>query len=93
MVRLAGGGPIKGPRVLYGYLTSSVGQSLLKSRSAGTGVQMVQTGDVKSLPVIVPSPKEQDRILAAQDRILELRRQVAEIKEEIERLTDEPWMG
>lgn len=70
---------IHNPLVLFRYLSSPAGQSLIRSRVGGTTVPIIQTRDVYSLPIIIPSRKEQDEIVAEQ-------RKIAAIYEEIDKL-------
>ena len=80
ILRLRGHGPIRDPRVLFRYLSSSLGQGVLQSLRVGTAVPGLQMADARRLAVAVPPLEEQgeiardvDELFAIQDEIEQLR--------------------
>ena len=73
------------PRVLFRFLSSSLGQTTLQSLRVGSTVPGLQMNDIRRLPTVIPSPKEQediardvDGLFLIQDQIRQLRAQLAE---------------
>ena len=59
---------------LYYYLSSSIGQAALDTFLSGTSQQFVSLGDLRKVPVIVPSDKSKSKvtaILSAYDELIE----------------------
>lgn len=79
------------PLALYRFLVSPLAQTLLRPLSAGTTVPMIAMGDVKKLPVMVPSAETEKRIADEQLRLTELRAQVSKLEREIEDLSARSW--
>lgn len=52
------------PRLLFLYLRSEVGQTMIKKLASGATVPMVQINDLKRLPVILPTPEQAEKMLA-----------------------------
>ena len=91
IARLRNGSPIKHPVVLFRYLSSPLGQKLLQSLGHGLTVPMIQMGDVRRLPVIVPKEKEQDEIIGTYNTMLELHKNITAIENEINEIHSTSW--
>lgn len=89
--RLKPNSPIRDPLVLFRYLNSPAGQSLIQSRVGGTTVPIIQTRDVRSLPIIVPSQKEQAEIAAEQGKIVTLYEEIAKLQAQANELKKKRW--
>lgn len=91
VLRLKSNRYIRDPLVLFRYLSSPAGQSLIQSRVGGTTVPIIQTCDVRSLPIIVPSHKEQDEIAAEQGKIAAIYEEIAKLQAQANELKKKRW--
>jgi type I restriction enzyme M protein len=82
---------IRNPLVLFRYLSSPAGQSLIRSRVGGATVPIIQTRDVHSLPIIVPSQEEQDEIAADQGKIATIYEEIAKLQAQANELKKKRW--
>lgn len=90
---------ITDPRVLFRFLSSSLGQTTIQSLRIGSTVPGLQMADVRRLPIFILEPKEQDGIareveglFLLQDQIQKLRSELADRQTQIwpdERITTE----
>ncbi|MCK5893268.1 MAG: N-6 DNA methylase [Endozoicomonadaceae bacterium] len=62
IIRLKKGIWIKDPIVLFQYLCSSAGQALLQQRRSGASVPLLQTHDIKKLPI--PKMSDEEQVMA-----------------------------
>jgi len=83
--------PIKDPIVLYRYLASDLAQSQLLSKAAGATVKLIKMNDIKSMPIIVPTMEEQDKIIENQRNIERLYQTIEQTNEKISDLRSEYW--
>lgn len=79
------------PKVLFMYLSSDMGQYLLKSLSSGATIPIIQLARLKELPVVIPSTEEVAKIMRNFDRMVELQSQIEGIKQEQQQLGDSYW--
>jgi type I restriction enzyme M protein len=84
ILRLRQHGPLDDPRILFRFLTSSLGQANLQSLRVGTAVPGLQMADVRRLMILLPNREEQGAIareveglFKLQDRIQQLRAELA----------------
>ncbi len=91
IARLRNSSPIKHPVVLFRYLASPLGQRLLQFFSQGSTVPMIQMGEVRKLPIVVPSAEQQQEILGEYNRALELRQKIADTERQIEQIDLTLW--
>ncbi|HLM61060.1 MAG TPA: restriction endonuclease subunit S, partial [Pyrinomonadaceae bacterium] len=77
--------------VLFRYLTSPIGQALLQRLVGGTTVPMLQTKDIKALPVVVPPTEEQNTIVEDHQKIVSIYREIAELEAEAEAIGKKHW--
>jgi len=82
---------ITDPVVLFRYLASPAAQALIHARTGGSGVRMIQTRDVKALPVIVPNAKEQAAIVNEHGRIMALYEEIVRLQAEADDLANKRW--
>jgi type I restriction enzyme M protein len=82
---------INDPLVLFRYLSSLAGQSLIRSRVGGATVPIIQTRDVRSLPIIVPSKKEQVAIAAEQGKIATIYEEITKLQAQANELKKKRW--
>lgn len=64
IIRLRKGGPIREPAVLATYLRTPIAQSLLERMAGGTTISNVAMGQLKNMPVIIPSAETQAKLIA-----------------------------
>lgn len=64
------------PKVLYMYLRSDIGQSLLRGLESGATMPLIQMGELKKMPVILPNDEEKTSIIQAFDDIIQLQEQI-----------------
>jgi type I restriction enzyme M protein len=79
------------PKVLFMYLSSEMGQYLLRSVSSGASIPLIQLARLKELSVVLPSAEEAANIIRDFDRMVELQSQVAEIMEKQQSLSRSYW--
>lgn len=78
-------------KVLFMYLSSAMGQYLLRTLSSGATIPIIQLARLKELPVVIPSAKEASKIIQNFDRMVELQSQIEKIKQEQQQLNDYYW--
>jgi type I restriction enzyme M protein len=91
VIRIQPNPKLNDPTILFRYLCSPVGQSLLQARISGTTVPMVQTRDVKSLPIAVPSQEEQKLISEDHRTIVEIYEEIASLREQADKISTRHW--
>lgn len=91
VIRIKPNRQLNDPTVLFRYLCSPIGQSLLQARVGGTTVPMVQTRDVKGLPIAVPSLEEQKLISKDHHAIVEIYERIALLRGQAEEITARHW--
>lgn len=79
------------PKLLFMYLTSNIGQYLLRSISSGASIPIIQLARLKELEIIIPTHEEQHKIMANFDRLVELQSQMDSIRQEQEQLNNSYW--
>lgn len=82
---------INDPVVLFRYLASPAAQAWIHERTGGSGVRMIQTRDVKALPVVVPTAKEQAAIVNEHGKIVVLYEEIARLQAEADDLAKRRW--
>jgi type I restriction-modification system DNA methylase subunit len=90
ILRLRSIGPVQRPEVLFRYLTSPLGQSVLQTLKVGAVIPSIQMADIRRLPIMVPNGATQARVahevhqlFAIEDEINELRVRQRERQAEI----------
>jgi type I restriction-modification system DNA methylase subunit len=91
VVRLRPNAPLT-PAALVQYLRSAVGQSVLDKVSQGSAVAFVPMGEVKSLPIVIPTAAELKRAEELQEESVELSRQLENLSRRLNELTQDGWM-
>lgn len=91
IVRLRDSSPIKDPFVLFRYLISPLGQKLLQFYSQGVTVPLIQMGELRKLPIVVPSGEEQQKIIRNCQAALELHQKIADTERQIKELDANVW--
>jgi type I restriction enzyme M protein len=91
VVRLRPNAPLS-PAALVQYLRSGVGQTLLDKASQGTAVAFVPVGEVKSLPIVIPSASELKRAEELQQKSVELSRELENLSRRLAELSQIGWM-
>jgi restriction endonuclease S subunit len=91
VLRLRQHSPILDPVVLFMYLRSPFFQSLLRTVEARTVTPHVSVADVRSLPVIVPTPDEQRRLIELFEAQARLGQQIEELKRTNDQLSVQEW--
>jgi type I restriction enzyme M protein len=79
------------PAILFRYLSSPAGQALLEARVGGASVPMIQTHDIRTLPVIIPSRQEQSAILEDYKTLIVIHEKIAQLRQEAEKLSTKHW--
>ena len=73
------------------YLKSALAQTWIKSKAAGSTVPLLKTQYIQSLPVIVPSQKNQELIKQRHEKLCEIENEKLHLQVEAQKLLDEPW--
>lgn len=79
------------PEYLYRYLASPMVQQYLEEISSGAGIPILKANDIKNLPVPVPSPEEQKRVLDVHQQIMDEYDAIRAHQARIEELTQMHW--
>jgi hypothetical protein len=69
-----------------------VGQSVLNKVSQGSAVAFVPMGEVKSLPIVIPSAAELKRAETVQQESAELSRELKKLSLRLSELSQIGWM-
>jgi hypothetical protein len=91
VVRLRPNAPLT-PAALVQYLRSAVGQTLLNKTGHVETVSFVPMGEVKGLPVVIPSASELQRAESLEQESVVLSREVEELSRRLQRLSQQGWM-
>jgi hypothetical protein len=91
VIRLRASAPLS-PAALVQYLRSAVGQTLLDKASQGTAVAFVPMGEIKGLPVVIPSAAEMKHAVALQQESVELSRELEKLSRRLAELSQIGWM-
>jgi type I restriction enzyme M protein len=79
------------PKVLFMYLSSEMGQYLLRSISSGASIPIIQLARLKELLVVLPPAEAAANIIRDFDRMVELQSEVAEIMDKQQSLSSSYW--
>ena len=80
------------PAALVQYLRSAVGQTLLNKAGQGTAVAFVPMGEVKGLPIVIPTAAELQRAQALERKSVEMSQEVEELSLRLQRLCQQGWL-
>lgn len=79
------------PKVLYAYLKSDIGQTLISSLIKGATIPNISLKELKQIPVIVPSLEEQEQAIACIDKSRETQKAIKELLLEQEERQSKLW--
>lgn len=79
------------PEYLYRYLASPMVQQYLEEIASGTGIPILKANDINNLPVPVPSPEEQERVIGVHRQIMEEYEAIKAHQDKIEQLSQQHW--
>jgi type I restriction enzyme M protein len=79
------------PQVLWMYLRSDIGQTLLQGMVSGATVPMIQLRSLQKLQVVIPSREESEQIQHTFQTQVKLQQQIDELRREQERLRNSHW--
>ncbi len=79
------------PRVLFMYLSSEMGQYLLKSLSSGATIPLIQLARLKKLQIVITPHDEAEQIIRDFDRLVELQSQIETVKQQQKILSSSHW--
>ena len=79
------------PRVLFMYLCSDVGQTLLKGIISGATVPLIQLQQLKNLDIIVPKLAEVASIINTFEKQVQIQAQINNLQKELQDLSKTHW--
>ena len=79
------------PKVLFMYLSSEMGQYLLRSISSGATIPLIQLARLKELQIVIPPREEAEQIIRDFDRLVEFQLQIEGIKQEQGKISSSYW--
>ncbi|WP_309736787.1 restriction endonuclease subunit S [Chamaesiphon sp. OTE_75_metabat_556] len=79
------------PKVLFMYLSSEMGQYLLRSISSGATIPLIQLARLKELQIVIPPQQEAEAIIRDFDRLVELQSQIETVKQQQKTLSSFHW--
>jgi len=79
------------PEALFRYLRSPITQSYLSSRAGGVTVQLIQMKDLRALPVLILTTKEQCSIAERHKEIVALHEQLSKLQQQIISVEQSIW--
>ena len=91
VIRLRPNSPLS-PAALAQYLRSALGQSLLQKAGQSASVAFVPMGELKSLPVVIPSSSELRVSEVLERERVSLNNEIAELSQKLKRLEHHGWL-
>ena len=91
VVRLRPNAPLT-PAALVQYLRSAVGQTLLRKAGQDLNVSFVPMGEVKGLPIVIPSASELQRAESLEKESVAISREVEELSRRLQLLLRQGWL-
>ena len=79
------------PILLFRYLRSPIGQSIIKSRAGGSSILLIQQRDIKSLSIILPSEKQAVKIKQNHQEMLNIQAQIESLQNRLDELNKSNW--
>ncbi|MEG4584716.1 N-6 DNA methylase [Microcoleus sp. MOSTC5] len=79
------------PRVLFMYLCSDVGETLLKAIISGATVPLIQLQHLKDVEIIVPDAAKAESIINTFKEQVEIQDQINKLQEELQHLSKSHW--
>ena len=79
------------PNSLFVYLRSNIGQSLLKSITAGSTIPFIKFSDLKELQVIIPDAKRKEEISKILKREDSISKEIKDLQKEQLELNKDIW--
>jgi type I restriction enzyme M protein len=79
------------PKVLFMYLSSEIGQYLLRSISSGATIPLIQLARLKELQIVIPPQQEVEAIIRDFDRMVELQSQKDKLTQEQRMIGSSYW--
>ena len=79
------------PKVLYAYLKSDIGQTQITQLIKGATIPNISLKELKQIPVIVPSLKEQEQAIACIDKSRETQQTIKKLLSEQNARQKELW--
>lgn len=92
VIRLRPSAPITATALVQ-YLRSSVGQALLNRNAQGTAVSFVPMGEVKSLQIVIPNPKELEDSLEIDSQKKSLSEKIEQLSDKLQKLCEQGWLS
>ena len=93
ILRLRQHSPLNDPRVLFRFLTSSLGHANIQSFRVGAHVPGLQMADVRRLSIIVPDRKTQELIAKEVDGLFGLQDQIQQLRADLTDRQGRIWPG
>ncbi len=91
IVRLRKTAPLKDSRVLFRFLSSGVGQSLISRLKVGSGVATLQMADLRKLSVLVPSVEQQWTIGGSVAEVFRMQAEITALRDRLAELQHSLW--
>jgi N-6 DNA Methylase/Type I restriction modification DNA specificity domain len=90
VLKLRRHGPISDPRVLFRFLSSSLGQGTIQSLKGGT-IPGLQMNDVRRLPILLPAPETQVEIAWQVQDLFEIQDSIERLRGDLARRQRTIW--
>jgi len=78
-------------KLLFMYLSSKIGQHLIKTITTGATIPLIQLKSLREMPVIIPSDKEAEIIINIFDKITQFQKEIKLLKNKINSLNYHHW--
>lgn len=79
------------PKVLFMYLRSDIGQTLIRGIVSGASIPLIQLRSLQNLEIIIPPAQEALDIIASFDELVELQQQISLFREKQSRISKLHW--
>jgi type I restriction enzyme M protein len=91
ILRLRQHAPLNDPRILFRFLSSSLGNASIQSVRVGVAVPGLQMADVRRLMIVLPDLKTQAAIVRDIEGLFEQQDRIQHLRDELIRMQSEIW--
>lgn len=83
ILRLRRNSPLRDSRVLFRYLGSRTGQTLLSRLRVGATISTLQMADIKQVPILIPPPADQHRVASEVEGLFTMQTHINDLRSQL----------